>query len=56
MNSLVHNSPPTKLPRGIKPPNSMFTMGPDRCHSMVAEAAYFFSEHRNFAPGHELDD
>ena len=34
----------------------MFTMGPDRCHSMVAEAAYFFSEHRNFAPGHELDD
>ena len=34
----------------------MFTMEPDRCHSMVAEAAYYFSEHRGFVPGHELDD
>lgn len=23
---------------------------------MVAEAAYYFSEHRGFVPGHELDD
>jgi hypothetical protein len=56
MNSPVHNSPLMKLPRGIKPPHLIFTMGPDRCHTMVAEAAYYFSEHRGFAPGRELDD
>ena len=56
MNSPVHNLPLTKLPCGIKPPHLIFTMGSDRCHTMVAETAYYFSEHRDFAPGHEFDD
>ena len=29
---------------------------PERRRSMIAEAAYFFAEHRGFAPGCELDD
>jgi hypothetical protein len=56
MNSPVHNSTPTKALRGIKPPRSIVAIGPDRRHSMITEAAYYFSEHRGFASGHELDD
>ena len=56
MNSSVRNSTLTKPLRGIHPPHSMLTMAADRRQSMVAEAAYYFSEHRGFAPGHELDD
>jgi hypothetical protein len=29
---------------------------PARHQAMVAEAAYFYAEHRGFEPGHELDD
>jgi len=28
----------------------------DELAGMIARAAYFIAEHRNFAPGHELDD
>ena len=55
MNSAAHDSPQRKLPRDIKSPHSIFTMGHDRCRS-IAEAAYYFSERRGFAPGRELDD
>jgi hypothetical protein len=56
MNSPVRNSPSMKPLRGIKPPHSIATIDPDRRHDMVAKAAYYFSEHRGFDPGHELDD
>lgn len=29
---------------------------PARRQAMVAEAAYFYAEHRGFQPGYELDD
>jgi hypothetical protein len=29
---------------------------PARRQAMVAEAAYYYAEHRGFEPGHELDD
>jgi hypothetical protein len=29
---------------------------PDKRRSMVAEAAYFFAEHRGFEPGYEIND
>jgi hypothetical protein len=32
------------------------TIDPERCRAMVAEAAYFYAEHRGFGPGHEIDD
>ena len=54
MNSPVRNSTPTKPLRGINPPIRRSPW--DQRHSMVAEAAYYFSEHRGFAPGHELED
>lgn len=56
MNSPVQNSTPRKAVRGIRPPRSIVKIGADRRHSMITEAAYYFSEHRGFAPGHELDD
>jgi hypothetical protein len=31
-------------------------IGPEQRRKMVAEAAYFYAEHRGFEPGHELDD
>ncbi len=55
MNSPVRNSTSRKPLRGVKP-HSIVTIDPDRRRSMVAEAAYYFSQHRDFAPGHELDD
>ena len=55
MNSPVRNSTATKAPRGTKP-HSIVTIGPERRHSVIAGVAYYFSEHRGFAPGHELDD
>ena len=56
MNSPVRNSTPTEALRGIKKARSIVTIGHDRRHSMIAEAAYYSSAHRGFAPGHELDD
>jgi hypothetical protein len=32
------------------------TIDPERRRAMVAEAAYFYAEHRGFEPGHELED
>jgi hypothetical protein len=29
---------------------------PERRQAMIAEAAYYYAEHRGFEPGHELDD
>ena len=52
MSALLRNSPSMKPLRGINPPHAML----DRQHSMIAEAAYYLSEQRGFAPGHELDD
>ena len=28
----------------------------DRRQDLIAEAAYYYAEHRGFEPGHELDD
>ena len=53
MKAPVRNSTPTL--RGIKS-HSIATIGPDRRHCMISEAAYYSSEHRGFEPGHELDD
>lgn len=60
MNTPIRKPAPTKTLRGNKP-NSIVTragayIGPDRRRSMIAEAAYYCSEHRGFDPGHELDD
>lgn len=60
MNSPVRKSTPTKTLRGNKP-TSIVTRSdtyiePDRRRSMIAEAAYYYSERRGFDPGHELDD
>ena len=56
----VPNQTSTKTLRGNKP-SAIVTrngayIGPDRRQSMIAEAAYYRSEHRGFNPGHELDD
>ena len=32
------------------------TLDPGRRLAMVAEAAYFYAEHRGFEPGYELED
>ena len=60
MSSPVRHSTSTKTLRGIKPdwnPTRNDTcIGPDQRQSMIAEAAYYLSEHRGFEPGHELDD
>jgi hypothetical protein len=31
-------------------------LDPERRRQMVAEAAYFYAEHRGFEPGHEVED
>jgi hypothetical protein len=55
----VRNSTPTKTLRGIKQHSidtrSDTSIEPDRRQSMIAEAAYYSSEHRGFDPGDELD-
>ena len=32
------------------------TLDPERRRAMVAEAAYFYAEHRRFEPGYQLED
>jgi hypothetical protein len=40
--------------------NSLTRTAPSRFHedrhALIAEAAYFRSQHRGFAPGHEIED
>ena len=55
MSSPVRNPTPTKTPLGTQR-HSVVTVSAERRHSMIARAAYYFSERRGFAPGHELDD
>lgn len=52
MNSSVRDSTPAKTLRGIR----RHSIESERRQAMIAEAAYYFSEHRGFDPGHELDD
>jgi hypothetical protein len=42
-------------PRGNSVTLAVTSYHEDR-HASIAEAAYFRSEHRGFAPGHELED
>ncbi|MEO8019774.1 MAG: DUF2934 domain-containing protein [Pseudomonadota bacterium] len=51
-----------KRPRVTQPPsNSIVTrssayLEPEQRKAMIAESAYFRSAHREFEPGHEVDD
>ena len=60
MDPSVRNPTSTKTLRGNKPSAIVSRrgtyIGPDRRQSMIAEAAYYRSEHRGFDRGHELDD
>lgn len=56
MNSPVRNLTPREPLRGMKRHSIVTAIGLDRRQSMIAEAAYYVSEHRGFEPGHELDD
>ena len=60
MDPSVRNPTSTKTLRGKKPSAIVTRSGPyidpERRQSMIAEAAYYRSEHRGFDPGHELDD
>jgi len=56
MNSPVRHSTSTETLPGIRKLGSILTIDSDRRHSMIAEAAYYSSARRSFAPGHECDD
>ena len=56
MNASASNANQMKPLRGIEPPPIVTPIGPDRRQSVIAEAAYYLSEHRGFVPGHELED
>jgi Protein of unknown function (DUF2934) len=38
------------------PPCAVAPIEPDQRRAMIAEAAYYRSERRSFAPGHEFED
>lgn len=54
MNSPFRHSTPTESVAAMRKLGAIAE--PDRRHSMIAEAAYYASERRGFAPGHEYDD
>jgi len=54
MSSPVRN--PTRTPSRDTQRHSISTVSAERRHWMIARAAYYFSQQRGFAPGHELDD
>lgn len=56
MKSPARNLTRTETLRGIQRHSILIPIELDRRQSMIAEAAYYFSEHRGFEPGHELDD
>jgi hypothetical protein len=47
-------SPPAPSESGVK--KAFEAPAEAEWHRMIAEAAYFSAESRNFAPGHALDD
>lgn len=55
MSSPVRNPTRTTSPRDTQR-HSIATVSAERRHRMIAHVAYYFSQERGFAPGHELDD
>lgn len=49
-------SPQTTSPAAAKAGVSWRSMSLDARETMIREAAYYLSEHRGFAPGHDLED
>jgi len=50
------NTKSAKAAAGARTPKDKRQLGAEELHQLIAVAAYYLAERRNFEPGHEVED